>query len=152
MKCLCNLRCRLLKDVDMFSKEPELYYKGRPKKTSWLGRIFSFSFVLIYFAFFLYKLIGMLNNTNITFYDTFTYTKESPSISITQDNFYVAFALEDPYTYDAFVNESIYTVKAFFKRAEMKGNEFQWEVHDLELERCKLEKFGKTYQDAFKNI
>ena len=39
MKYLCDVRCRLLKDVDMFGKEPELYYKGRPKKTSWIGRI-----------------------------------------------------------------------------------------------------------------
>ena len=29
MKCLCNVRCRLIKDVDMFGKEPELYYNGR---------------------------------------------------------------------------------------------------------------------------
>ena len=34
MKCLSDVRCRLLKDVDMFGKETELYYKGRPKKTS----------------------------------------------------------------------------------------------------------------------
>ena len=32
MKCLCNLSCRILKDVDMFGKEPELYYKGKSKK------------------------------------------------------------------------------------------------------------------------
>ena len=47
MKCLCNVRCRLVKDVDMFGKEPELYYNCRPKKTSWIGRIFSVSFVLL---------------------------------------------------------------------------------------------------------
>ena len=46
MKCLCNVKCGNLKDVDMFGKEPELYYNGRQKKTSWVGRIFSFSFVL----------------------------------------------------------------------------------------------------------
>ena len=152
MKCLCNVKCRLVKDVDMFGKEPELYYKGRTKKTSWMGRLFSFSFVIVYFAFFIYKLIRMLKKTDVTFYDTFTYAPTPPAVPITSDNFYVAFALEDPYSYDAFVNESIYTVKASFKRAEMKGEEFEWQVHDLDIERCKLEKFGKTYQDAFKNI
>ena len=65
MKCLCNVRCRLIKDVDMFGKEPELYYNGRQKKTSWVGRIFSFSFVLVYFGFFLYKLIRMMKKTGV---------------------------------------------------------------------------------------
>ena len=152
MKCLCNVRCRLIKDVDMFGKEPELYYNGRQKKTSWVGRIFSFSFVLVYFGFFLYKLIRMMKKTDVTFYDTFAYSPEPPYIPITHENFYFAFALEDPISYDAFVNESIYTVKGYFKRAEKKGDEFEWQVHELEVEHCQLEKFGKTYQDIFKKI
>ena len=48
MKCLCDVKCRVLKDVDMFGKDPELYYKGRPKKTSWIGRILSFIFVFVF--------------------------------------------------------------------------------------------------------
>lgn len=42
MKCLCNVRCRLIKDVDMFGKEPELYYNGRQKKHLGLGEYFLF--------------------------------------------------------------------------------------------------------------
>ena len=67
MKCLCNVRCRIIKDIDMFGKEPELYYKTRPKKTSWIGRILSVVFVLVYFAFFLYKLIRMLKRVDVIF-------------------------------------------------------------------------------------
>ena len=152
MKCLCDVRCRLLKDVDMFGKEPELYYKGRPKKTSWIGRILSFSFVLIYFAFFLYKFIKMLKKTDVTFYDTFSYAPSPPQVPITHNNFYIAFALEDPNTYNPFVDEGIYYPKAYFKRAEMKGDDFEWTVVDLEVERCKLEKFGDIYQDVFKHL
>ena len=152
MKCLCDVRCRLLKDVDMFGKEPELYYKGRPKKTSWICRILSFSFVLIYFAFFLYKLIKMLKKTDVTFYDTFSYAPSPPQVPITHNNFYIDFALEDPITYNPFVDEGIYYPKASFKRAEMKGDDFEWTVVDLEVERCKLEKFGDIYQDVFRHM
>ena len=53
MKCLCNLRIEYLKEIDMFGKEPELYYKGRPKKKSWMGRILSILFVFNYFVFFI---------------------------------------------------------------------------------------------------
>ena len=152
MKCLCNVRCRILKDIDMFGKEPELYYKSRPKKTSWIGRILSFLFVLVYFAFFLYKLIRMLKRVDVTFYDTFTYTDKPPAVSLTHNNFYIAFALEDPITYNPFVDESVYYPKAYFKRAEMKGDDFEWKIVELEVERCKLEKFGESYREVFKNV
>ena len=152
MKCLCNVRCRLVKDIDMFGKEPELYYKTRPKKTSWIGRILSVAFVLIYFGFFLYKLIRMLKRTDVTFYDTFTYAAKPPQVPITHDNFYLAFALEDPITYDPFFDEGVYIPKAYFKRAEMKGDIFEWKEIPLEIERCQREKFGQSYQEVFKHI
>ena len=152
MKCLCNVRCRLIKDIDMFGKEPELYYKTRPKKTSWIGRILSISFVFIYFAFFIYKFIKMLRRVDVTFYDTFTYASSPPIVPITHENFYIAFALEDPNSYDPFINEGVYYPKASFKRAEMKGEQFEWEVVPLEVEKCNLNKFGKNYQNLYKNI
>ena len=135
----------------MFGKEPELYYKGESKKTSWIGRIFSILFVIIYFAFFIYKLNRMLKRVDVTFYDTFTYAPEPPAVKITKENFYGGFALEDPITYDTFIDESIYIPKAYFKRAERQNNNFEWQIKELELERCKLENFGSIYQDKFKN-
>ena len=150
MKCLCNIRCKYLKEVDMFGKEPELYYKGRPKKTSWIGRILSILFVVIYFAFFIYKLIRMLQKKDVTFYDRFTYAEKPSKVRITNENFYGGFAIEDPNTYDAFIDESIYFPKAFFKRAEKKGDNFTWDTVELELEPCKLENFGSIYQEKFK--
>ena len=151
MKCLCNIKCKYLKDVDMFGKEPELYYKGSSKKTSWIGRIFSILFVLAYFAFFVYKLIRMLQRKDVTFYDTFTYADEPSKVKITNENFYGGFGIENPETYDTFIDESIYFPKAYFKRAEKKGNDFMYDVVELELEPCKLEKFGSNYQEKFRS-
>ena len=150
MKCLCNLRCKYLKEVDMFGKEPEFYYKRRPKKTSWIGRILSILFVVIYFAFFIYKLFRMLKKKDVNFYDRFTYAENPSKVKITNENFYGGFAIEDPETYDAFIDESIYFPKAYFKRAEKKGDIFTWDIVELELEQCKLEKFGSIYQEKFK--
>ena len=151
MKCLFYSYCQLLKQVDMFGKEPEFYYKGKPKKTSWVGRIFSIFYFIIYLAFFLYKLFKMLRKIDVIFYDTFIYSAEPPSIKVTNENFYGGFALEDPDTYDAFIDEQIYIAKAFFKRAERQGDIFNWQIIEIELEPCKLEKFGSFYQDIFKS-
>jgi len=151
MKCLCNIQCHYLKEVDMFGKDPELYYKGNSKKTSWMGRIFSILFVLIYFAFFLYRVIRMLLRKDVTFYDTFTYSPEPSKVKITNENFYGGFGIEDPETYDTFIDESIYFPKAYFKTAVKHGNDFIYDVVELELETCKLEKFGPIYQEKFES-
>ena len=134
----------------MFGKEPELYYKGQSKKTSLFGSILTIFFVVLYCAFFSYKFSKLLRRSDITFYDTFTYEAEPPVIKITNENFYGGFALEDPDTYDYFIDESIYIPKAYFKRAEKKGDNFNWQVEELKLERCKLEKFGSIHQETFK--
>ena len=120
MKCLCNIRCKYLKEVDMFGKEPEFYYKGRPKKTSWIGRILSILFVVIYFAFFIYKLIRMLQKKDVNFYDRFTYAEKPSKVKITNENFYGGFAIEDPNTYDAFIDESFISLKLFLKERKRK--------------------------------
>ena len=134
----------------MFGKEPELYYKKSSKKTSWMGRIFSILFVLAYFAFFVYKLIRMLQRKDVSFYDTFTYADEPSEVKITNENFYGGYGI-DPETYDTFIDESIYFPKAYFKRAEKKGDDFNWDTVELELEPCKLEKFGSSYQEKFRS-
>ena len=135
----------------MFGKEPELYYKGRSKKTSWPGRIFTILFVLVYIGFLIYKLLRMMKKEDVTFYDTYTYSEEPPKVKITNENFYGGFALEDPETYDVFIDESIYIPKAYFKRAEKKGENFEWEVEELELEKCNIENFGTKYKELFKS-
>ena len=139
-----------IKDFDLFGKEPDLYYKGKYKKTSWMGRFFTELYSLSYFSFLFFKIIILIRKTDITFYDTFTYSSEPPKIKVTNENFYGGFALEDPVTYDVFIDESIYIPKASFRRAEKKGDKFQWNIVDLELEPCKIENFGSSFQEKFK--
>ena len=67
----------------------------------------------------------MLAKKDVLFYDTFAYAAEPPSVKITNENFYGGFALEDPLTYDVFIDEDIYIIKAYFKRGEKKGNDFE---------------------------
>ena len=106
-------------------KSQNFIIKVEQKKTSWIGAILSISFILLYFAFFLYKLIRMIKKVDATFYDIYIYEEEPPSIKLSSNNFYEGFALEHPITYDVFIDEEIYIPKAYFKRAERKGNDFE---------------------------
>ena len=45
-----------------------------------------------------------------------------------------------------------YYPKAYFKRAHRNGHQFDFNVKELEPERCKIEKFGKKFQDKIGHI
>ena len=147
MKCKTKFN---IKELDMFGKRIELYYKTKQKKTSLIGIIFTLIYLIIFCIFFIYKLIRMINKIEATFYDTYAYVGKPPSIELNKDLFYVGFALEVPNTYDSFIDEQIYYPKAYYKKGERSGDIWNWTIKELELERCKLEKFGKAHQEIFK--
>ena len=93
----------------------------------------------------------MLKKTEFNYYDTYVYVSHPPIINITNEEFYVGFSLEDPKTYDPFIDETIYFPKAYFKTGKSNGEKWVWTVKEVELERCKIEKFGSFYRDKFKN-
>ena len=141
--------CKKIKDLDAFGRDITLYYKGKEKSKTYFGSVFTILYSSLYFSFLVYKIVRMLKRTDVTFYDSQISPEKRPSIQLNKDNFYGGFSLEDPNTYDPFMDETIYTVKAFFKRAERSGGLWNWYVEELELEKCQLEKFGDLYKEEF---
>ena len=151
MRKTCNLNCQFAYDIDLFGKEAELYYMGKSKRTSCIGIFFTFFYIAMYIAFFLYQLIRMVKKEDVTFYDTYAYTGEPPNIQLTKEKFYGGFALGNPLTLQTFVDDSIYFVKAFFRIGYKNGSTWEWQTIPLEIEDCKLESFGEEYRDIFKD-
>ena len=146
----CN--CKSLEDIDLFSKSPDIYYKGKPQKSSFLGRILTISYAVIYAAFFVYKIVRMALKIDVSFYETQTWTGEIPSLELNNNHFYGAFALMDVTTGKPFIDESIYYPMAYFVTGTKKnGNsDFEYEFRDLGVEPCQLEKFGEEFRELFK--
>jgi len=147
----CGLSFKFLKNIDIFDKNFDLYYKGKNKKTTYVGSFFTILYVLCYSAFFLYKILRMVNKREVTFYDTIAFLEEIPEIQATNENFYGGFALEHPVTYDNFIDETIYYPRAYYKIGRLEGDNWIWNIKEIELEPCRLEKFGSFYKDKFKN-
>ena len=144
MKSLCGIKCELLSDIDLFGKEPEFYFKGKPKKSSWVGIILTIIYITVYIAFLIYKVIRMLRRVDVTFYDTYSY-RDFPSIRLTKENFYGAFWMGYR------IDETLYYPKVEFKSGKKINEVFNWTTVELDVERCKLENFGSKYKDIFKN-
>ena len=145
-----NFNCKSLEDLDLFSKTPELYYKGKSQKSALIGRIFTVIYAVAYAAFFMYKVIRMYLKIDITFFQTETFTGEIPSLKLNNDLFYGAFALQDQQTGKTFIDETIYYPVAIFRMGHKnENNEWIWEDRILGTEPCQLEKFGSKYRSIF---
>ena len=145
------LNCHLIHDIDFFGKDPELYYKGKNKKSTLIGRVFTVLYILIYIAFFLYKLIRMLKKIDVTFYQNTAFTGDIPSIHLTNEIFYGGFALSNARTLQPFIDETIYFIDLQFRTGQRINNNWNWKIERLELEVCNLEKFNPKYYDLFKD-
>ena len=133
--------CHSFKKIDLFGKEPEFYFKGKSKLNSWLGRILTYIFIILYIVTFCHKVIRMFQRVDITFYDSYSNTDEVPEIRVTQDNFSVVFALFDedgkPY-----INESIYYPDAYFNGEERQN---------INIEICDSNKINNKYKKYLKD-
>ena len=49
MEKKCRFKCDFFTDFDLFGKNPEFYYKGKAKKTSYVGMILSFIYHIYLF-------------------------------------------------------------------------------------------------------
>ena len=147
----CKYFSRFVKDIDIFGKLPEFYFKGKTKKTTWLGRIFTLIYIGLYMTFFIYKLVQMIERVDSTFYDTFSFKGETPSIKLSPDNFYGGFGIINPETEDTFIDENYYYPIATFWAGKKINGKWKWEKTNIPLEKCKLEKFGAKYQEMFKD-
>ena len=146
----CKSFSKALESLDIFGKEIDIYYKGKSRRTSIIGFIFTFLYISVYLAFFIYKLILMFKRAEVTFYDTYAFTGEPPKIKLTPDKFYGGFALGNPYTLETFVDDTIYTVSAIYMDGQKIDGKWVFVPTPLNIETCKIERFGEKYRDIFK--
>ena len=143
MKKFCK-HFEYLADFDLFGKDPEFYFKGKPQRTSLFGKILTYIYIILYLTFFTYKIIRMVEKVDITFYETYAYS-ELPSIQLSSDNFYGGFAV------GGMIEETLYYPKAYFYRGHRVEGDMKWEQKEIEIDICKLEYFGTKYQEIFKD-
>ena len=53
MKYNCKKNFQFFQDIDLFPRKLELYYNGKPRKTTRIGLIFTLIYISIFLAIFL---------------------------------------------------------------------------------------------------
>ena len=141
----CPFDCKIITDFDLFGKDPEFYYKGKTKRTSYFGLIFSFLYIILYIAFFIYKILRMIKKLDIDFYETNAFSG-TPSITLNNQNFYAGFSI------GGMIDKTLYyPAIQYWVETRTEGKKNEPYVKNIELEVCQLEKFGKKHQDLYKD-
>ena len=140
-------KLKFLYYMDLFGKEPELYYKGKTKRTSWIGIVFTLLYFIIYIIIFIYKFVKMIKKSEISFYETYVFSGGIPSITITKENFNGGLAIGQI----PLVDETIYYPKVEYYRGERINGEMHFTNQNIEIKICELDDFDPRYREIFKD-
>ena len=134
-------------DFDMYSQKMGFFYKNKDKISSKFGIFLTIVYIIISLGLFIFYTVQTIKRTNIKVHDSTMYLKELSKLNIDQNLFYFAFGIEDPETSTRFIDETIYYPRVTFFEKIKEGSELTTiEERELEVERCKQEKFGDKYQ------
>ena len=136
---------KVFKEIDLFGKEPDIYYKGKQRKTSWMGRICTWIYVVIYVFFFIYKLVRMFQRLDVSFSETNSSIGGLPKIHLTKEIFLYSFALLDD-KQNPYIDTSIYFPVAKLAITKTVNGEKVTNTSDLDIGPCEIDDFGKNYQ------
>ena len=131
---------KTFKEIDFFGKEPEFYIEGKSKQITFIGRIFTLIFIIIYILILSYKLYRMSKRIDITYYDTYSFTDEA----FTNENFFLVFSVTDKIG-EPYINESIYYPVAHYYHVEDEERKNE----EMKIERCNVNKKGSKYNNFF---
>ena len=143
-----------LYDIDLFGKEIELYYKGRNKRVSLTGIIFTVLYIIIIVSYSIFRIINLFKRTGGFYHDISQVNEKPPSMELNNEIFYLGICILHPETRKCFIDQSIYTINVTYTYAKkVEGLDFEWEWEqdkNLPTEECQLSKFGSNYQEIFK--
>ena len=141
--------CGFFFDIDLFGSDVDIYYKGFPKRNSWIGRILTILYAGIYIFFFIFRVVRMANKEDVTFYDTYAFNGQPPHMQLNHEIFYSGVALIHPYFGKPYVDPRIYNVKITHLNGVKDGFSFKYVETDLPIEICDINKFGSNYKELF---
>ena len=136
--------------IDIYSKKIGFFFNKSENIGSFFGLLLTMIYIFFSLILFIYQIVKVIDRKELKVYDATVYSQEMPSITVDINKLYFSFALEHPKTFDRFIDETIYTAKLAFIEQHKKNDKFVTvQTKYLDIEKCKMENFGKNYQQLF---
>ena len=141
-----------IKDFDIYSKNIGLFFNNKNSLSSYFGLTLTFFYCILFIILFVYYTVETINKTNLKVYNSIRYPTETPSITLNNDLFYLAFGAEDPKNTSVYIDETIYYPKVIYFYSIKENDDWRTiEKKYLEIEKCNISKFSKRHRLLFKN-
>ena len=135
---------------DIYSKRISFFFNNKEKIGTYFGLFLTILYILLSLILFATYLILIFKRKSAQVYDSIEYSNDIPNININPKLFYFAFGLNNPLTYNRFIDESIYYPKIFFLEKNKINGEFNLiEKKELEYEICQEKYFGEEFKHLF---
>ena len=134
--------------VDLYGFKPRLFINGYSKKGTAIGIVFSLITWIFMITITVYYLNKLFINKELHTITSIRSAISSDKVQLNKENFFFAFALEDP-RYNLYVDEEVYYPEVFFKHA-VRNSEGQFDYSDstkLITERCSEIYFGEQFRE-----
>ena len=135
---------------DIYSKRISFFFNNKEKIGTYFGLFLTILYILLSLILFSTYLFLILKRKSAQVYDSIEYSNDIPYININPHLFYFAFGLNNPFTYNRFIDESIYYPKILFLDKNKINGEFNLtENKELEYEICQKKYFGEEFNHLF---
>ena len=145
----------IINTFDIYGYRPHLFIGNYHRSGSFIGLIITFLsmfFTILISCYFISQLFDKKKVSNI--YTIKGLNEKMIEIEVSKNTFYFTIELQDPYSYNAIMNEKIFYPKAYYKKA-IRNNKsdlaFNWTIKELEISKCILSDFNDNYQNLFSN-
>lgn len=146
----------LIKELDFYSITPNFKVKRLDNFKTGFGSFLSILTILFTLVAFIYFYILLLDDKSPRLLFSLMNDFNPPLTTLNLNNYGFGFSLQNPFTYDQFIDESIYHPLVFQMTGTrvVKGNAtvFEWSVVPEELVPCNINKFPKSYHDIMKDL
>lgn len=147
---------RVLKELDFYSITPNFKVKRLENFKTPFGSLLSILTVVFTMISFVYFYFLLIDDKNPRLLYSLTRIFNPPLTTLDLDNYGFGFSLQNPFTYDQFIDETIYHPQVFKMTGTRvaKGNAtvFEWSVIPVELVNCDINKFPKIYHGIMKDL
>ena len=146
----------MLNELDFYSITPNFKVKRLDNFKTPFGCFLSIFTIFFTFVSFIYFFLLLIDDKSPRLIFSIQNLSNPPLTKLNLDNYGFGFSLQDPFTYDQFIDETIYHPLVYHMTGTrvVKGNAtiFEWSATPRELDKCKINKFPLDYHGIMKDL
>ena len=145
----------IINTFDIYGYRPHLFIGNFHRNGTFLGLILTFLSLIFMITISSYFIFQLFDTKKVSVIYTIKGLNDKMiELEVSKNTFYFTIEIQDPFSYNAIMNERIFYPKAYYKKAirnNKNNSTFNWTIKELEISNCNINDFNINYQHLFLN-